>query len=294
MEFLEILKVILLGIVEGITEWLPISSTGHMLLLDELFTLNLREEFKEMFFVVIQLGAILAVVVLFFKKLFPLYITKEETETEDGLKTVKPKLNADMGILNLWGKVLVACLPAAVLGILFDDLLDEYLHTPLIIALTLILYGVAFIWIENRNKNRELPIKTTDEISYKQALIIGAFQVLSLIPGTSRSGATILGALLIGVSRPAGAEFTFFLAIPVMVGASAIKLLKFFLDAGAMTAPEIGYLLIGAIVAFALSMVAIKFLMDFVKKHDFKVFGWYRIGLGAVVVAAVVIPALIG
>lgn len=294
MEFLEILKVILLGIVEGITEWLPISSTGHMLLLDELFTLNLREEFKEMFFVVIQLGAILAVVVLFFKKLFPLYITKEETETEDGLKTVKPKLNADMGILNLWGKVLVACLPAAVLGILFDDLLEEYLHTPLIIALTLILYGVAFIWIENRNKNRELPIKTTDEISYKQALIIGAFQVLSLIPGTSRSGATILGALLIGVSRPAGAEFTFFLAIPVMVGASAIKLLKFFLDAGAMTAPEIGYLLIGAIVAFAVSMVAIKFLMDFVKKHDFKVFGWYRIGLGAVVVAAVVIPALIG
>ncbi|MBQ7948975.1 MAG: undecaprenyl-diphosphate phosphatase [Clostridia bacterium] len=294
VEFLEILKVILLGIVEGITEWLPISSTGHMLLLDELFTLNLREEFKEMFFVVIQLGAILAVVVLFFKKLFPLYITKEETETEDGLKTVKPKLNADMGILNLWGKVLVACLPAAVLGILFDDLLEEYLHTPLIIALTLILYGVAFIWIENRNKNRELPIKTTDEISYKQALIIGAFQVLSLIPGTSRSGATILGALLIGVSRPAGAEFTFFLAIPVMVGASAIKLLKFFLDAGAMTAPEIGYLLIGAIVAFAVSMVAIKFLMDFVKKHDFKVFGWYRIGLGAVVVAAVVIPALIG
>ena len=294
MEFLEILKVILLGIVEGITEWLPISSTGHMLLLDELFTLNLREEFKEMFFVVIQLGAILAVVVLFFKKLFPLYITKEETETENGLKTVKTKLNADMGILNLWGKVLVACLPAAVLGILFDDLLEEYLHTPLIIALTLILYGVAFIWIENRNKNRELPIKTTDEISYKQALIIGAFQVLSLIPGTSRSGATILGALLIGVSRPAGAEFTFFLAIPVMVGASAIKLLKFFLDAGAMTAPEIGYLLIGAIVAFAVSMVAIKFLMDFVKKHDFKVFGWYRIGLGAVVVAAVVIPALIG
>lgn len=294
MEFLEILKVILLGIVEGITEWLPISSTGHMLLLDELFTLNLREEFKEMFFVVIQLGAILAVVVLFFKKLFPLYITKEETETEDGLKTVKTKLNADMDILNLWGKVLVACLPAAVLGILFDDLLEEYLHTPLIIALTLILYGVAFIWIENRNKNRELPIKTTDEISYKQALIIGAFQVLSLIPGTSRSGATILGALLIGVSRPAGAEFTFFLAIPVMVGASAIKLLKFFLDAGAMTAPEIGYLLIGAIVAFAVSMVAIKFLMDFVKKHDFKVFGWYRIGLGAVVVAAVVIPALIG
>ena len=284
MVFIEILKVILLGIVEGITEWLPISSTGHMLLLDEIFTLQLTDTFKEMFFVVIQLGAILAVVVLFFHKIFPFHLEKKEG---------KSKLNADMGIFNLWGKVLVACLPAAVLGILFDDLLEAYLHTPLVIALMLILYGVAFIWIENRNKNRELPIKTTDEISYKQALIIGAFQVLSLIPGTSRSGATILGALLIGVSRPAGAEFTFFLAIPVMVGASAIKLLKFFLDAGAMTGAEVGYLLIGAAVAFAVSLVAIKFLMNFVKKHDFKVFGWYRIALGALVIAALVIPSLL-
>ena len=284
MEFIEILKVILLGIVEGITEWLPISSTGHMLLLDEIFTLQLSDAFKEMFFVVIQLGAILAVVVLFFNKLFPFHLEKKEG---------KNKLTADMGIFNLWGKVLVACLPAAVLGILFDDLLEEHLHTPLVIALTLILYGVAFIWIENRNKNRELPIKTTDEISYKQALIIGAFQVLSLIPGTSRSGATILGALLIGVSRPAGAEFTFFLAIPVMVGASAVKLLKFFLDAGAMSGAEVGYLLIGAAVAFAVSLAAIKFLMNFVKKHDFKVFGWYRIALGAVVIAALVIPSLL-
>ena len=294
MEFLEILKIILLGIVEGITEWLPISSTGHMLLLDELFTLKLRAEFKEMFFVVIQLGAILAVVVLFFKKLFPFSLQQEETENEEGIKTVKTKLNTDMGILNLWGKVLVACLPAAVLGILFDDILEKYLHTPLIIALMLILYGVAFLLIEKRNENREFPIQTTDAITYKQALIIGAFQVLSLIPGTSRSGATILGALLIGIARPAGAEFTFFLAIPVMVGASGIKLLKFFLDAGAMTVPEIGYLLIGAIVAFGVSMVAIKFLMSFVKKHDFKIFGWYRVGLGALVIAAIVIPALIG
>ena len=196
-----------------------------------------------------------------------------------------------MGIFNLWGKVLVACLPAAVLGILFDDLLEEYLHTPLIIALMLIIYGIAFIWIENRNKDRDLPIKSTDGISYKQALIIGAFQVLSLIPGTSRSGATIIGALLIGVARPAGAEFTFFLAIPVMVGASGIKLLKFFLDAGAMSGAEIGYLLIGATVAFAVSMLAIKFLMNFVKKHDFKAFGWYRIALGAVVIASIVIPS---
>ena len=284
MEFIEILKVILLGIVEGITEWLPISSTGHMLLLDELFALQLSDAFKEMFFVVIQLGAILAVVVLFFNKLFPFRIERKER---------KIKLIADMGILNLWGKVLIACVPAAVLGILFDDLLEAYLHTPFIIALMLILYGVAFIWVENRNKSRELPIKTTNEISYKDAFIIGAFQVLSLIPGTSRSGATIIGALLIGVSRPAGAEFTFFLAIPVMVGASAIKLLKFFLEAGVMTGAEVGYLLIGAAVAFAVSLVAIKFLMNFVKKHDFKVFGWYRIALGTLVIATMVIPSLL-
>ena len=284
MKFIEILKVILLGIVEGITEWLPISSTGHMLLLDEVFTLQLSDAFKEMFFVVIQLGAILAVVVLFWQKLFPFSFEKKEE---------KIKLNTDMGILNLWGKVLVACLPAAILGILFDDILEEYLHTPLIIALMLILYGVAFILVENRNKNRELPIQSTDGISYKQAFLIGAFQVLSLIPGTSRSGATIIGALLIGVSRPAGAEFTFYLAIPVMVGASGIKLLKFFLEAGVMSGTEIGYLLIGAMVAFVVSLVAIKFLMSFVKKHDFKVFGWYRIALGVLVIATLVIPSLI-
>lgn len=292
MQFLEILKVIFLGIVEGITEWLPVSSTGHMLLIDELFTLNASDAFKEMFFVVIQLGAILAVVVMFWGKLFPL--KTEQTETEiDGQKTLKNKLVADTGILNLWGKVIVACLPAAVIGIAFDDFLEEHLHTPLVICLTLIAYGIAFILVENRNKDKELPIKTTDEISYKQALLIGAFQVLSLIPGTSRSGATIIGALLIGVSRPAASEFTFFLAIPVMVGASAIKLLKFFLDVGVMSGTEIGYLLIGAAVAFAVSMLAIKFLMEFVKKHDFKVFGWYRIILGAVVLIALVIPPLL-
>ena len=292
MQFIEILKVILLGIVEGITEWLPVSSTGHMLLVDELFTLNASPEFKEMFFVVIQLGAILAVLVMFWGKLFPL--KTEQTETEiDGQKTVKNKLVADMGILNLWGKVLVACLPAAIIGILFDDFLEAHLHTPLVISLMLIVYGVAFILIENKNKDKELPIKTMDEITYKHALIIGLFQVLSLIPGTSRSGATIIGALLVGVSRPAGSEFTFFLAIPVMAGASAIKLLKFFLDAGTMAGAEIGYLLIGAAVAFAVSLLAIKFLMDFVKKHDFKVFGWYRIVLGAIVLGALVIPSLV-
>ena len=282
MEFIEVIKVILLGIIEGITEWLPISSTGHMLLFDEIFPLKLSENFKETFIVVIQLGAILAVVLLFWKKLFPL---KREEIEEGKMKTV-----VDKGILSLWGKVLVACLPAGVIGILFDDLLEKYLHTPLVIALTLIVYGVAFIWIENQNKNKELSIKTTSEITYKYALIIGGFQVLSLIPGTSRSGATILGALLVGVSRPAGAEFTFFLAIPVMAGASAIKLLKFFMESGSFSGAEIGYLLIGAAVAFAVSCLAIKFLMNFVKKHDFKLFGWYRIALGAIVIATLVIP----
>ena len=284
MDIIEILKIVLLGIVEGITEWLPISSTGHMLLFDEIFPLNLSENFKEMFFVVIQLGAILAVVVLFWNKLFPL---KREKTEEGKMKTV-----ADKEILSLWGKVIVACLPAAVIGILFDDLLEKYLHTPLVISLMLILYGAAFIWIENKNKGKDLPIKTTSEISYKHALIIGGFQVLSLIPGTSRSGATILGALLIGVSRPAGAEFTFFLAIPVMAGASALKLLKFFMESGSFSGGEIGYLLIGSAVAFVVSCIAIKFLMNFVKKHDFKIFGWYRIVLGAIVIATLVIPPL--
>ena len=294
MEFLEILKVILLGIIEGITEWLPVSSTGHMLLVDEWFTLKESEAFKEMFFVVIQLGAILAVIVAFFHKLFPFHLEKKEIIDVNGDLTGKTKrvLTADKGILNLWGKVIVACIPAGVIGILFDDILETYLHKPFVIALALIVYGATFILIENRNKNRELPIKTVDEISYKQALIIGAFQVLSLIPGTSRSGATIIGALLLGVSRPAGSEFTFFLAIPVMLGASAIKLLKFFLDAGSMSGAQVGYLLIGALVAFAVSLIAIKFLMNFVKKHDFKVFGWYRIALGALVIALLILPKL--
>ena len=314
MDFIEILKVILLGIVEGITEWLPVSSTGHMLLIDSIkgLTLQLRDDFKEMFFVVIQLGAILAVVVMFWKRLFPFHLQKteevpeeakdEETATENvAMKTVKTKLVADMGILKLWAKVIVACLPAAVLGLIFDDLIDEFLNAQignlevsyktLVIALTLIIYGVAFIVIEKRNKNRTLPIQSVHDITYKQALIIGAFQVLSLIPGTSRSGSTIIGALLIGVARPAGAEFTFFLAIPVMFGASALKLLKFFLESGALTTPEIGYLFIGMAVAFVVSLAVIKFLMDFVKKHDFKVFGWYRIALGALVIGALVIPA---
>lgn len=281
MDFIEILKVIFLGIVEGITEWLPVSSTGHMLLVDALFTLNAEKSFKEMFFVVIQLGAILAVVVLFWNKLFPV---KRNEETK--------KLGWDKGILNLWGKVLVACVPAGIIGILFDDLLEQYLHTPLIISIMLIAYGIAFILVERYNKGKTLPLQSTDEITYKHALIIGVFQVLSLIPGTSRSGATILGALLIGIARPAGAEFTFYLAIPVMAGASAIKLLKFFMESGGFAVAELGYLAIGCVVAFAVSMLAIKFLMNFVKKHDFQVFGWYRIALGVLVIGCLVVPPL--
>ena len=293
MDFIEILKVILLGIVEGITEWLPVSSTGHMLLVDELFSLSARAEFKEMFFVFIQLGAILAVVVLFFSKLFPL---KRQTQNLDNTDSVSSspakKWSWDKDILSLWGKVLVACVPAGIIGILFDDWLEQYLHTPLVISIMLIAYGIAFILVERFNKNKELPLQSTNDITYKHALIIGVFQVLSLIPGTSRSGATILGALLIGIARPAGAEFTFYLAIPVMAGASAIKLLKFLMESGGFTTPEIGYLLIGCFVAFIVSMLAIKFLMNFVKKHDFEVFGWYRIALGAVVIACLVLPPL--
>lgn len=285
MDFIELLKVICLGIIEGITEWLPISSTGHMLLFDALFPLNVSASFMEMFKVVIQLGAILAVVVLFFKKLFPWSL--EKAEQDNGMKTV---VKTDKNILILWAKVIIACLPAAVMGLLLDDFLEEHLQTPLVIAIMLIVYGVAFIVVENVNKNKTLAVQTTNELTYKQALIIGAFQVLSLIPGTSRSGATILGALLIGVSRPVGAEFTFYLAIPVMLGASALKVLKFLLDGNAFIGAEIGYLLIGCVVAFAVSLIAIKFLMNFVKKHDFKVFGWYRIALGAIVIAALVIP----
>ena len=276
MGFIVILQVILLGIIEGITEWLPISSTGHMLLFDSFWPLkNVTEDFKSMFFVVIQLGAILAVVVLFWKKLFP-FRFKE-----------KPVVQKD--IFSLWGKVLVACLPAAIIGIPLDDVLEKYLHTPLVISLMLIIYGIAFILVENRNKKREFRIQTTHEIDYKTAIIIGAFQVLSLIPGTSRSGATILGALLVGVARPAAAEFTFFLAVPVMIGASGFKMLKFFIVLGGT---EILVLLLGSAVAFIVSLVVIKFLMNFVKRHNFKPFGWYRIALGALVILSLVIPQL--
>lgn len=287
MEFIEVLKIILLGIVEGITEWLPISSTGHMKLVNYYLPLQIETPyFAEMFEYVIQLAAILAVIVLFWGKLFPL--GKASKNNDNGKKIVWKTES-----LTLWLKVIVACIPAVLalaVDILFENLTEE--TETLIIALMLIVYGVVFILVEKYNKNQP-KIQETAEISYKYAFFIGCFQLLAAIPGTSRSGVTIIGALLLGVSRTAAAEFTFFLAIPTMVGASGYKLLKFFLEAGSMSGAEIGYLLIGSVVAFAVSLCAIKFLMDFVKKHDFKAFGWYRIALGFVVIATMVVPSLI-
>ncbi|MBU3810371.1 MAG: undecaprenyl-diphosphate phosphatase [Candidatus Niameybacter stercoravium] len=269
MEFIEILKAIILGIIEGITEWLPISSTGHMILADEFIQLNTSDAFKEMFFVVVQLGAIMAVVVLFWNKLFPF-----------SLKDKKVEIKKD--IFDLWFKVIVAALPAAVIGLLFDDMLNAIFYNYQTVALMLIIYGVLFIIVENRNKNRVPKVETLEALTYKTALMIGLFQVLALIPGTSRSGATIIGAILIGTSRFVAAEFTFFLAIPVMVGASLLKLLKFGL---AFTGSELTILLVGMFVAFIVSVLAIKFLMGYIKKHDFKAFGYYRIVLGIIVLA---------
>ncbi len=266
MNFTEILKAVFLGIVEGITEWLPISSTGHMLLVDEFLQLDMSEEFKEMFFVVIQLGAILAVVSVFFKRMIPF-------ENKNGLKIKKDTF-------SLWIKVVIACIPGAVITLLFDDYIESHLHTPVVIALTLIIYGVAFIVIENMAKNKTPKTQQLEMISYKEALLIGLFQVLSIIPGTSRSGSTIIGALIIGVSRVAAAEFTFFLAVPVMFGLSAIKLLDFGFE---FTTGELAVLLVGCVTAFAVSLGVVKFLMSYIKKKDFKLFGIYRIVLGALV-----------
>lgn len=268
---LEILKVILFGIVEGITEWLPVSSTGHMIILDEFIKLDCTQEFLEMFLVVIQLGAIMAVVILFWNKIFPFQF-KDKT---------KPVIEMDK--IMLWVKIVVACIPAAVVGLLFDDVFEALFYHAIPVALALIIFGVAFIVIERRNKGAKAKIKTLDDITFKTALIIGVFQLIAAIfPGTSRSGATIIGALLIGVSRSVAAEFTFFLAIPVMFGASLLKIVKFGLS---FTAIEAGMLLLGMVVAFAVSVFVIKFLMDYIKKHDFQVFGWYRIILGVIVIA---------
>ena len=268
LTFIDVLKVIFLGIVEGITEWLPVSSTGHMLLVDEFIKLNITPEFKEMFFVVIQLGAILAVVLIFWNKMFPFQFSDKR----------KPIIKYD--IFSMWFKVVVACIPGAVVTLLFDDFIDAHLHTAVVISLTLIIYGVAFIVVENRNHHRRPKIRKLNEITYQTAFIIGLFQVLSIIPGTSRSGSTIIGALIIGVSRVAAAEFTFFLAVPVMFGLSFIKLIKFGFT---FTGAEVATLAIGTITAFVVSLFAVKFLMGYVKKHDFKIFGIYRIILGIIV-----------
>ena len=267
MDIIELLKVILIGIVEGITEWLPISSTGHMILLNEFVKLDVSEEFWEMFLVVIQLGAILAVVLLFWNKIFP-FRFKE-----------KPVIRAD--IFVLWFKILVACIPAAVIGLAFDDVFDALFYNPTCVAVALIVFGIAFIVIENRNRNMSPKITELQQITFQTAFMIGVFQLLAAVfPGTSRSGATIVGALLIGVSRTVAAEFTFFLAIPVMLGASLLKIVKFGFD---FTGAELTILLVGMVSAFVVSVVVIRFLMGYIKKHDFKVFGWYRIILGAAV-----------
>ena len=268
---IEILKAVLFGIVEGITEWLPISSTGHMILLNEFVTLDVSPEFWEVFLVVIQLGAILAVVVLCWNKLFPFDFSKRRKK--NGI------IKTD--IFVMWFKVLVACIPAMIYGILLDDLVEPYLYNATTVAIMLILFGVAFIVIENWNKGRKPRIKSLASLTYRDALIIGLFQLIAAVfPGTSRSGATIVGALLIGVSRVVSAEFTFFLAIPVMFGASLLKLVKFGLG---FSMTEASLLIIGMVVAFVVSMGVISFLMGYIKKHDFKVFGWYRIVLGILV-----------
>ena len=268
LNFLELLKVIFLGIVEGITEWLPVSSTGHMLLVDEFLQLDASQAFKDMFFILIQLGAILAVVVLFWHKMLPFQVKERE----------KPFWKKDT--LLLWLKVIVACIPGAVVTLLFDDYIEAHLHTPNVIAAALIVYGIAFILVENWNKTRRPRIRTLADVDYRTAFLIGMFQVLSIIPGTSRSGSTIIGALILGVSRVAAAEFTFFLAVPAMFGMSALKLLKFGFS---FTGAELAMLLLGMVVAFLVSLGVIKFLMDYIRKHDFRAFGWYRIALGALV-----------
>lgn len=274
---LEILKAVLFGIVEGITEWLPISSTGHMILLDEFVKLNVSPEFWEMFLVVIQLGAILAVVLLFFPQIWPFGIKSNNCPVKE--KGILSYCKKD--IWTLWFKIIAACLPAAVVGILFDEFFESLFYNGVCVAIALIVFGVGFILIENKNKNAKVKIHSLTEITYQTAFIIGLFQLVAAIfPGTSRSGATILGVLLIGVSRTVAAEFTFFLAIPVMLGASLLKMLKFGLS---FTGNELMILLTGMITAFVVSVIVIKFLMGYIKKHDFKVFGWYRIVLGIVV-----------
>ena len=277
MEFIEFLKILVLGIVEGFTEWLPISSTGHMILVDEIIHLNVTDAFMSMFRVVIQLGAILAVVVLYFRRLNPF----------DPGKTKAQKA----GTVKLWMKIVVACIPAAILGLLLDDWMDAHLYNGYVVAAMLIIYGVLFIVLENHNQYTDFPIQRAGQISYKTAFFIGLFQVLSLVPGTSRSGATILGAMILGCSRSAAAEFSFFLGIPVMFGASLLKLVKFGFH---FTGLELFYLIAGMVIAFVVSVYSIKFLMGYIRKNNFKVFGYYRIVLGVIVLFYFGVTAFLG
>ena len=274
---LDALKVIILGIVEGITEWLPVSSTGHLILVGDLLSPGLSDAFMEMFNVVIQLGAIMAVVVLYFHKLNPFSPRKTERQK--------------MLTWQMWIKVAIASVPAAIIGLLFNDILDELFYKPLPVAIMLIVYGVLFVVIENKNKDQKPVVKSISGLTVQMLLWIGFFQMLALIPGTSRSGATIIGALIIGVSREVAAEFTFFLAIPVMFGASLLKLIKFGFH---FTLGEFGYLMLGCIVSFGVSIVAIKFLMNYIKKNDFKVFGYYRIVLGTIIILVSLVKLVIG
>lgn len=300
MVFIDWLKIVFLGIVEGITEWLPISSTGHMILVNGLWKFKntdvMTEKFWELFLVVIQFGAILAVIVLFFKKLWPFHTKKLRRERSwfaehsDNKAVGAVQDFCDnycfMDKVILWLKIFVSCLPAIIIGLPLDDWLEEHLYTPVVVALMLIIYGVAFLFIEQYNKKRTPRINTIAELTWKDAALIGLFQVLALIPGTSRSGATILGGILIGASRGLAAEYTFFLAVPVMFGASLLKIVKF---GFAFTGTQFAVLLLGMAVAFAVSILAIKFLIDYIKKHDFSAFGWYRIGLGALVLLYAII-----
>lgn len=276
MSIIDLIKIVVLGIVEGITEWLPISSTGHLILFGQFLKLKSSTDFINMFNVVIQLGAILAVVVIYFKKLWPV------SKTDNKCHWDKPKL-------GLWAKIIVACLPSAVIGLLFEDKIDELMGSSYVVAASLIIYGIIFIVVENYNKNKEFKINDLNSISYKTALFIGLFQLLALIPGTSRSGVTIIGAMLIGVARTEAAEFTFFLGIPTMFGASLLKIVKFLKDGNAFNGTQAVYLLVGMVVSFVVSVAVIKFLMSFIKKHDFKPFGIYRIILGIAVIAYLVI-----
>ena len=270
MELMNIVKAIILGIVEGITEWLPISSTGHLILVDQFIKLQASPQFMEMFNVVIQLGAILAVVILYFHKLNPFAPSKSSLEKKD--------------TWSLWGKVIIACIPSAIIGLLFDDWLEAHFYHFVPVAIMLIVYGILFIIIENSNKDRQPKITTFNDLTIKTALMIGAFQVLALIPGTSRSGATILGAILIGCSRYISAEFSFFLGIPTMLGASGLKMVKFFMEGNHLDLNSTIVLFVGCLVSFLVSILAIKFLMKFIQRHDFKPFGWYRIILGILLI----------